>query len=214
MPVKPRKVAGDPGPAGGLDGRIGRGVDGPAVEHALAGGEPGRMPPPFGDAVDQCHVARDVPALQQRHPEMPGGVVAVVVLRRVQNAAAGAEAAEVHDRLGEDGEVRRHGAVRAGGQALAQRHLQLVEHPAVGGVPFPRLGIVGGDEQIRWTLHGIEILVAPGRRLDDRHVRGIRCSQVAQQHKSGAAILAAVVEPLPTLMASFGCDRFESRAIL
>ena len=40
-------------------------------------------------------------AFEQRHPEMPGGVVGVVVLGRGEDAAAGAEPAEVHDRLGE-----------------------------------------------------------------------------------------------------------------
>src|SRR5205085_11861938 len=103
---------------------------------------------------------------------MPRRVVTIIVFSRVQDAAAGAEPAEVHDGLGEYRELRRHGAVRAGRQTLAERHLQLVEHPAVGGVPLPRLRVVGGDEKIRRAIYGIEILVAPGRWLDDRHFRG------------------------------------------
>src|SRR5215471_19618551 len=102
---------------------------------------------------------------------MPGGVVAVIVLRRGEDAAAGAEAAKVHNGLGEDGIAWRHGSVRSGGQALAQRHLQLVEHPAVGAIPLPCFGVIGGDEEIRRTLHWVEKLVTPGRWLDDRHLR-------------------------------------------
>src|SRR5262245_50095907 len=101
---------------------------------------------------------------------MSGSMVAVVIFRRGENAAAGAEAAEVHDGLGEDRKARRHGAVWSGGQALAQSDLQLVEHPAVVGVPLPRLRVIGWDEEIRRTLRPVEVLVAPGRWLDDRHL--------------------------------------------
>ena len=83
------EVAGDPGPAGGLQRRIADGMDGPAVEHALAGGKPRGVAPPSGLAVDQCHVGRDVRTFQQRHPEVAGGVVRVVVLGGAQNAASG-----------------------------------------------------------------------------------------------------------------------------
>ena len=88
------------------------------------------------------------------------------------------------------GKLRRH-ACRAdpAARALAERHLQLVEHPAVRGVPLPRLGIVGGDEQIRRARHGIEVLVAPGRRLDDRHFWRVRYSQIALRQPARAAIL-------------------------
>src|SRR5690242_19993913 len=99
-----------------------------------------------------------MPAFEQRHPEMPGRMVAIVVLRRGENAAAGAEAAKVHDGLGEDRKVRRHGAVWPSGQALAQSDLQFVEHPAVVEIPLPRLRVIGWDEEIRRTFHPIEVL--------------------------------------------------------
>src|SRR5215831_11250060 len=100
---------------------------------------------------------------------MPGSMVAVVIFRGGENAAAGAEAAKVYNGLGEDRKARRHGAVWSSDQALAQGDLQLVEHPAVVGIPLPSLRVIGWDEEIRRTFHPIEVLVTPGRWLDDRH---------------------------------------------
>src|SRR5689334_5964362 len=101
---------------------------------------------------------------------MSGRVVAVVIFRRGENAAAGAEAAEVHNGLGEDRKVWRHGAVWSSCQALAQGDLQLVEPPAVVGIPLPRLRVIGWDQEIPRTVHAVEVLVTPGRWLDDRHL--------------------------------------------
>src|SRR4029453_14586716 len=134
------------------------------------GGEPRCVAPPLGAPCHESHVARHVSAFEQRHPEMPGGMVAVVIFRRGENAAAGAKAAKVHNGLGEDRKARRHGAMWSSGQALAQSDLQLVEYPAVVGIPPPRLRVIGWDEEIRRTLHLIKVLVTPGRWLDDRHL--------------------------------------------
>src|SRR5579885_2717736 len=71
------------------------GVHGPVVEGAAAGRLSRDVTPPARLAIDHRDVGGDVPALEQRHPQMAGRLVLFIFGRRVEDAAADAHAFEV-----------------------------------------------------------------------------------------------------------------------
>src|SRR5262245_40673156 len=113
------KMLAQPGATARLDRGIGCGMHGPEIEGALPCGLPGGMPPPARLAVYHRHVRADVPAFEQRHPEVAGGLMVRVVSRRCDDAAVGAQALEIVDGLGEHRKRWRRRAMRSGIEALA-----------------------------------------------------------------------------------------------
>ncbi len=150
------QVLARPGAAPVLDLRHRFGVDQPVVERAARSGGAGGVPPPARLAIDQRHVGADMRAGQQRAPEVTGGQCRAVFLGRGDDLAAGAHAAQVHDRLGEHRERRRHHAVRCGLQALRQGDRELVVDPAMCRGTIPR------NRDLRWRC---------ARRAGSRHAR-------------------------------------------
>src|ERR1700730_14766478 len=106
-------------------------------------------------------------AVEQRHPEMAGRVMLIVVGLRVKHAAAGAHTLEIDDRLGEHRETRRRRAVGPGLEILAERHRELVVDPAMPRVPLPGIAVLRRD--VCRGLNPREVLQAPRIGFADRH---------------------------------------------
>jgi hypothetical protein len=145
------------------------GEHGPVVEHAVADREAGDVAPPAGLAVDHRDVARDVLAVQQRHPEVAGLLVQGILLGGADHPALGAHAAHVVDRLGEHRKVLGRHAVQAAGHALRFRDQELVVQPAVLWIELVGVAVLGRHEHLLGARDALEILHPPGVALDDRH---------------------------------------------
>src|SRR5580693_878600 len=87
-----RKISPHPFAATLFDPGIRFGMQDPVIEGALARRFAGGVPPPARLAVDDGNVGRDMPAVEQRHPEVAGRVMLKVIGFRIKHAAADAHA--------------------------------------------------------------------------------------------------------------------------
>src|ERR1700683_1339607 len=77
------QVFSDPSAAAFLNLGVRLGMDGPVVKGALTGRRTGDMPPPTRFAIDHGDVGGDMTPLQQRHPEMAGRVIPLIISRGI-----------------------------------------------------------------------------------------------------------------------------------
>ena len=88
---------------------------------------------------------------------------------RCQCPAAHPHALEVDDRFGKHRKRRRHNTMGPAGKPLGFGNFQLVVDPAVKGIEFPAVRVVGGNKDILRTIDTVEILKPPGIALKNRH---------------------------------------------
>ncbi len=167
----PRQVRGEPVGEVALELGTGLGRHHPVVEHAVLERHADGVAEPEGPAVDHRHVGRDVVAGEQRHPEVAGGELPVVLGARGEHPARHPHAAQVVDRLAEHREALGRQAVGPRVEALGLGHQELVVDPAVPRVEAVGVAVLGGDEEPLRALDAREVLHPPGVAFDDRQGR-------------------------------------------
>src|SRR5262249_55063079 len=166
----------------------------PIIECALARRLSGDVPPPARLAAHHRDVGRHMAAIEQRHPEMTGRIVRIILGLRLEHAAAYAHALEIDELFGKYRKARWRRAVWTGVEALAERNRELVVDPALRRIPLPGIAVLGRDLGVRGHMR--KILQPPRIGFADRHKSDNRCRMTDDrktQSKSAVRHLLSVL---------------------
>ncbi len=157
-----------------LERRTRPGVNGPVIEGSRRARLAGCMTPPAWPTAFKYDVARDMRAVEKRHPQMARLQTGLVFLGRAQDSRADSHAFEVVDRLREHREARRRGAMRPMRQPLRLADQKFVVDPTMHGIEPPRRGVVDRDRDVWRAGLVLEILPAPTIDAEKRHSGRVR----------------------------------------